>query len=112
MVLGIKNTILAVVITSAIGWAYSQYQFRQGIEIGKQQQIALQLEQDNKLTALKEELESVLVTNLSNIQLKNTVINNKTIKEVFNKEVYRECILPPEGKLLANEAIERSGVSK
>lgn len=112
MILGIKNTIIAIIVTASLGWGYSQYQFKEGIKLGKQQQIALQSEADNKLTQVKEDLETLLVKRLNNIQLKNTTIHNQAIKEIFTKEVYKDCVLPQEGKVEANEALERSGDGK
>jgi hypothetical protein len=112
MLLGLKNTIIAVVITATLGWVYAQYEFRQGIILGKQQQIALQSEADSKLIQMKEELELVVVEGLKNIQIKNTTINNKAIKEVITKEIYKECKLPEEGKVIANEGLKPRRMKK
>lgn len=106
MILGLKNTIIAVMITAAAGWAYSQYSFKEGIEIGKQQQIAIQSQTDEKVREMKDELKLAVVEGLKGIQVTNRTINNKAVREVVTKEVYRDCVVPEEGKNVVRQALE------
>lgn len=104
MILGLKNVIVAVLITAVAGYVYSQYQFREGIELGKQQQIALQSEVDSKVEAAKDELKLAVVDGLKQIQVKNVTINNKAVREVVKEPVYSECKLTVDGVSIATQA--------
>jgi preprotein translocase subunit SecF len=112
MILGLKNTILAVVITSLLGWGYSQVQFRKGIELGKQQQIALQAEVDSKVQDAEDRLKIAVAEGLKQIQIKNTTINNKAVKEIQRETVYKECKLPEEGTKVLQDALKPRGEPK
>jgi|APGre2960657404_1045060.scaffolds.fasta_scaffold00085_8 hypothetical protein len=104
MILGLKNTLIAVIVTTSLGWVYSQYQFKQGIELGKQSQIALQAEIDTRVKEAEDKLTLAVVEGLKQIEVKNVTINNKAIKEVIKEPVYSECKLTPDGVSNAVEA--------
>jgi hypothetical protein len=106
MILGLKNTIVAVIITAALGWAYSQYQFKEGIELGKQQQIALQSEVDSKVEQAEDRLKLAVVEGLKQIEVKNVTINNRAFREVVKETVYSECKLTPDGVSIATESLK------
>lgn len=106
MILGLKNVIIAVVITAVAGYVYSNWKFNEGIELGKASQIALQAQVDTKTRELKEELKLAVVEGLKGITVENKVIHNKAIREVQTKEIYKECIVPQEGKDIIKKAME------
>ncbi len=112
MLMGFKNTLIAVSITALLGWAYSQFEFKKGIELGKKEQIALQAEVDNKVKEAEEILKLAVAESLKKIQINNTVINNKAIKEVLKETVYKECKLPEEGKAILQESLKPRGEVK
>lgn len=105
MILGLKNTIIAVVITASLGWAYSQYEFRKGIELGKKEQIALQSEVDSKVQEAEDRLKVAVVEGLKQIQIKNTTIYQKATKETFREQIYTDCVVPDSGVRVTNEAL-------
>lgn len=106
MILGIKNTIVAVLITASLGYVYSNYRFNQGVELGKASQIALQAEVDSRVQEVKDELKLAVVEGLKGITVENKVIHNKAVREVQTKEIYKECIVPQEGKDIIKKAME------
>lgn len=106
MILGLKNVIIAVVITAVAGYVYSNWKFNEGIELGRASQIALQAEVDTKVREMKEELQLAVVEGLKGITVKNTTINNQATREVLTKEIYKECIVPQEGKDIIKKAME------
>lgn len=106
MILGLKNTIVAVLVTAVVGYIYSNYQLQRGIELGKASQIALQAEVDGKVQEVKEELTKAVVEGLKGITVENKVIHNKAIREIQTKEIYKECIVPQEGKDIIKKAME------
>lgn len=102
----LKGTFLAVGVTALLGYLYSQYQFKQGIELGKASQIALQAQVDAQVSEMKEELTKAVLEGLKGIQVTNKTINNKAVKEVQTKEIYKECIVPQEGEDIIKKAME------
>lgn len=106
MILGIKNVIVGVLITAAAGYVYSNWKFNEGIELGKASQIALQAEVDSKVQEAKDELKLAVVEGLKGITVENKVIHNKAVREVQTKEIYKECIVPQEGKDIIKKALE------
>ena len=106
--LGIKNTILAVLITAVLGWAYAQYEFKQGISLGKQQQIAEQALIDSKVDELNQKNLEFLAERVSEIKVENKTIYQKATKEVItNEKVYNnpDCNVPASGVSNLNEAL-------
>lgn len=107
--LGIKNTIIAVLITLACGYVYANYKFSQGIELGRNQHIAeMALVSEAKEEQLRITQE-VVATELAKIRIENKTIVQKATKEVYTNEVYRDCIVPPSGVSIANEATRPRG---
>ena len=106
MILGLKNIIVAVLITAVVGYVYSNYRFNEGIELGKASQIALQAEVDGKVQEAKEELAKAVLEGLKGITVENKTIYQKATKEVLTKEIYKECIVPQEGKDIIKKAME------
>jgi preprotein translocase subunit SecF len=106
MILGLKNTIVAVLITAVAGYVYSNYQLQRGIELGMDSQRALQAEVDTKVQEAKEELTKAVVEGLKGITVENKTIYQKATKEVLTKEIYKECIVPQEGKDIIKKAME------
>ena len=109
MILGLKNTLVGIVVTALFGYLYSQYEFKRGIELGKASQIALQAQVDTKVQEAKEELTKVVLEGLKGIQVTNKVINNKAVKEIQTKEIYKECIVPKEGVNVLKNALQPRG---
>lgn len=106
MILGLKNVIVAVLITAAAGYVYSNYQLQRGIELGIASQIALQAKVDTKVQEAKDELALAVVEGLKQIQVKNVTINNKAIREVVKEPVYSECRLTDDGVSIATETLK------
>lgn len=101
-----KNTIFTILILTGLAYGYSQYQFKEGIEVGINQQKAEQLQVDRTNQELKEDLRLLLVEELKNIQVINKNISNTAIKEVITKEIYKDCVIPVEAKRIIQEALE------
>lgn len=107
--LGIKNTIIAVLITLALGYVYANYKFSQGISLGRNQAIAEQSMIDEAKDEQLRITQEVVAKELSKIKIENKTIVQKATKEVYTNEVYRDCIVPPSGVSIANEATKPRG---
>ena len=103
--LGIKNTIIAVLITLALGYVYSNYKFNEGIELGRNQEIAQQAMVKEALKAQEEITERIVAKEISKIRIENKTIVQNATKEVIREEVYRDCIVTSGGVSNANQAL-------
>lgn len=94
-----------MILTGLIGYFYSVNQFQKGIELGKNQQIAIQSEVDDKMEKLNEQNQLFLAKQISEIKVQNKTIYQKATKEVTYEKVYSDCVLPDSGVRNANEAL-------
>lgn len=100
-----RNILIAVFITALVGYFYSTYQFKQGIELGKKEQIALQAQVDDKVRTDNENMRNFIAEELSKIRIENKTIYQKATKEVVSEKVYSDCIVTPDGLRYANDAL-------
>ncbi len=104
-ILNAKNVLLGVLLTAVLGYVYSNYQFKQGIELGRKQQIAEQSLVNETIKAQNQIVQEIVAKEISNIRIENKTIVQKATKEVITNEVYRDCVVPPNGVSSANEAL-------
>lgn len=106
MIQQLKTIVIVLLLSLISGFIYSEYKFKQGIELGKNEQIALQAKVDAKVQDAKEELKLAVAEGLKQIEVKNVTINNKAVKEVVKESVYTDCKLTAGGMSVVTEALK------
>lgn len=102
--MNLKDIVIAVLLTSAVGYVYSLHQYKEGVQVGKDSaQVEFNLKQELIDEQRRIALEAT-AKELANLEIKNVTIHQKAIKEVTTDVLYRDCIVPDNGLRVLKEA--------